>query len=116
MHKELDGNDMLELLKYLIRTQRPDEPHGTNYLGVRIVPGAIHTRDIAPAAKSRAQQQLAASVVAAQVGVEPNKQTANQQTAVTWVQHWDDEVESYYYCNRTTGDVSWFRPDGFGSN
>jgi hypothetical protein len=44
VHKELDGNDMLELLKYLIKTPRADETHGeyrTNYLGVRITTGAV---------------------------------------------------------------------------
>ena len=29
---------------------------------------------------------------------------------VSWVQHWDEEVESFYYFNHATGEASWVRP------
>jgi hypothetical protein len=36
-----------------------------------------------------------------------------QESESEWSQHWDDEVESYYYFNHTTGEASWVRPPGF---
>ena len=30
-----------------------------------------------------------------------------------WVQHWDDEVEAFYYYNNQSGEATWVRPDDY---
>lgn len=40
-------------------------------------------------------------------------QWADDDAEYAWEQLWDDEVGSYYYYNRRTGEASWIPPDGF---
>ena len=97
-HKELTGNDMLALLR-----------------AFKILPAAhpmlgkakSHHHTLLDGSFAKDKSHASGRILTAAGGA--GSGGAHEQ----WTQHWDDEVEFYYYLNRANGEISWERPPGF---
>ena len=86
----------------------PPKPPGPPpaHLLRRPPPPSLEPRGAAAPADAQQQPAPARGLAGLAIATEGEQQPS-------WVQHWDEEVESFYYFNHATGEASWVRPSNF---